>query len=108
MSAPAVEASGTLTADGSEQTLSTVAAPRTLICAIDLTNLADGDVVVVRAYRKVLSGGGHLMLWEEYIAGAVLDPCLLSAAMPSPHSGYFTLMQVAGTYRQFPWSIESL
>lgn len=108
MSAPIVEATGTLTADGTEQTLATIAAPRTLVCVIDLSNLADGDVINVGAYRKVVSGGPHQLLWTEYITGVVVDSVLLSAAMPSPHSGYFTLQQVAGTYRQFAWSIESL
>lgn len=102
-----VEATGNLTADGSEQTLATIALPRVLVCAIDLTNMQVGDVIVVKAYRKITSGGSHRLLWQEYLSN-VDATCLLSAAMPSPHSAYFSLQQVAGTNRQYAWSIESI
>lgn len=107
MSAPSVEATGTLTADGSEQTLATVAAPRTLVCVVDATNMQVGDVIVLRAYRKVTPGGTQRKIWEEYF-GPPSQTGLISAALPSPHSAYFTLQQVGGTNRQYDWSIESL
>jgi hypothetical protein len=105
---PSVEQSGTVTADGTEQTLATVTANRNLMLIVDCSNMQSGDRVVVKSKRKVLSTSAAAEEFQRReIVGAqgaaiVMDP------MPSPHQGVFTLEQTGGTNRSFEYSVEAL
>ena len=108
MASPVVEATGTTLADGTEQTLSTINTPRNLTLSLDASVLSTGDAIRLRAYKKVLSGGALVLFYEEIFGGAQSVPGLISTPLPSPHQAAFTLEQLSGTYRSFPWSVESM
>jgi len=105
---------GTLTADGSEQTVYIDNEPlgcfSPAVLFIDLDNMLAGDTVVIRAYYR-LSDGGTLKLWDmQSFTG--IDGALANGAKildisfePNRHGFQVTLEQTAGTYRAFPWEL---
>ena len=104
---PSVENSGTITADGTEQTLGTVTANRNLVLVVDPTDMVTGARVVLRAKRKGLSASALVEFQRREISGAQsglvsMDP------LSSPHEATFTLEQTGGTYADFEYSVEAL
>jgi len=104
---PSVEQAGNITADGTEQTLATVASNRSLLLIVDPTNMETGDRIVIRAKRKVLTSSSLKEYQRREISGAqsglvVMDP------ITSPYSAVFTLEQTGGTFVDYEYSVESL
>jgi len=103
--APTSPIEGTLTADGSEQTV--VEATGTLEFQldgyIDLSNMASGDTVVVREYMKIASGGNYVKYAEETYSGAQSIPLLHIVTKPARYALKVTLQQTAGTNRDYPY-----
>ncbi len=107
--AVAVEASGTQTATiGTEHVLASPTTAKTRQLVVDLVNMQNGDVVVLRMKRTVLAAGTVREWQYATFAHAQSSPVVLSIPMPSPHGASFTLTQTAGTARAFPWSVETL
>lgn len=97
---------GTQTATvGTEHTLDTPATGGTYELAVDCSNLAAGEAVEIRAYRKVLSGGTAKVAWKGTVDyfGAQINPVVLMPPIPMPYGGKFTLKQLSGTGRNFDW-----
>ena len=67
------ETGGTLTTDGTEQTLYTVAAPAGIfeprVILLDTTNLVLGDTIVVRTFYRIVPGGGLIPSEEVTFVG---------------------------------------
>lgn len=107
--AHAVESSGTQTATvGTEHTLATPATLNTRVLSVDLTNMALGDVVELRIYVKVASGGSQVLYTVSTYAHTQIEDAVISVPVPMPYGGQFTLKQTAGTGRSFPWNIQTL
>lgn len=105
----AVTASGTQTATiSTEHTLNAPSASNVYQLAVSLANLANGDVVELRFKRKVLTGGSAEVVFNASYANAQgADAALaLSPPVPCPFGCTVTLKQVAGTGRDFDWSLE--
>jgi hypothetical protein len=101
-----VESSGTQTADGSENTLVAAATTNATYCLlVDLTNMTNGDIVELRIYTKVLSGGALDLAWKGTYAQAPLIVVAQSPFVPSDQSFKATLKQVAGTNRNYDWKV---
>jgi hypothetical protein len=108
------ETGGTLTADGSEQTLYInnnplgCFHPRTLL--LDLDNMLAGDTSVIRVYYRLNAGGG-LQLWDYHTytgadGGLASNRKLIAAdLLPTRFGVQVTLEQTAGTYRNYDWEI---
>lgn len=91
---------------GSETTLgSAETSNRDLILALDLNNLANGDVLEVRIYTKVLSGGTERVAYSRRYKNVQMTKIVYSVPVPADISYKATLKQTAGTGRTFPWSI---
>lgn len=104
-----VESSGTQAAViGTEHTLASPTTTKTRQLVVDLSNLANGDVVELRIKRKVLSTGTERTWQAAIFAHAQPAPAVLSVPCPSPYGATFTLKQSAGTGRNFDWSVETL
>lgn len=101
---------GTQTATiGTEHTLgSAIAAAGTFILSVNTSNLADGDVLELRAKTKVLTGGSEALYLLATYTHAQSDPVKMSIPIPSLYSLTFTLKQTAGTGRSFEWNILAL
>jgi hypothetical protein len=105
---------GTLTADGTEQTLYIDNEPlgcfKSGMAMVDLDNMQAGDTTVLRVYYRIRDAGA-LQLWGyESFTGA--DGGLLNGRklieldlLPNRHGFQFTLQQMAGTYRSYDWEL---
>ena len=118
-----VQASGTQTAViGTEHTLngSAFTTLGTYVLSVDTRNMVNGDEVELRALVKTLTGDtqGFLVYSADYQhqqgdgaapgSAAYGETVKVSIPIPSPYSVTFTLKQVAGTGRNFPWRVDTL
>jgi hypothetical protein len=103
--APTPPIEGTITADGTEQTLTeqTGTLEFQLDGYVDLTNMASGDVVVIREYMKIKSTGDYVKYAEETYSDAQSIPLLHILTKPSRYGLKITLQQTAGTYKSFDY-----
>jgi hypothetical protein len=103
--APTSPLEGTLTADGTEQTVVDVTGTLefNLDGYIDLSNMASGDTVVIRQFMKISSGGNYIKYAEETYSGAQSLPLLHIVTKPAVYGLKITLQQTAGTNRNYPY-----
>jgi hypothetical protein len=90
------------------------------LLSVNTLNMVGGDTLELRTYKKVLSGDA-----QEYLVDVVNfadsqgdgaapgssangDLVKISVPVPSPYSIRFTLKQVAGTGRNFPWRVDTI
>lgn len=98
--------SGTQTAVlDTEHSLATETDARVYIYVVNLSNMAEDDVVVLRVKTKVLSGGSSAVAFIAMFSGAQPVDVVYSEPVPSAHSAEFTLKQTDGVARDFEWSI---
>ena len=95
---------GTLTADGTEQTIVEMIIMGSLEGWIDLANMASGDTIIITQYAKVKSGGTYRRYASATYVGAQTDPALFVTRVPSRYGVKLTLQQSAGTYRTFDYN----
>lgn len=103
----AVNTSGTQAATiSTEHVLATVASGACLQLLVDVNAMVNGDVVEIRVYGKVLSGGTERVMFRgTYGPGIPAEKIVFSPPVISPHHFKATLKQTAGTGRSFPWAI---
>lgn len=107
MAAPTVVNSGTATADGTEQTLHSTSTGAHYSATVDLTNLASGDVVEIRVYKKVLTGSTLKQVDIYTFSGTQTSPNFFIPFVSSPFGYKLTLKQTSGANRNFEWSVET-
>ena len=101
------EGSQTATLD-TEHTLATVTTAGTYVLSVDLSNLALGDKVTLRAKAKVRSTGTTRTVFTGTYAHVQENPVAMSIPIPAVSECVFTLEQTDGTGRAFPWEVISL
>jgi len=108
------ELSNTLTATGGEDTVYEELTPAGVLkagtFAINLDNMAAGDVTVLRVYYQTLTGGALAVRYYNSYAGAdgglAGNRTEVSIALDPNRFGFrITLEQTAGTNRDYPWAI---
>ncbi len=106
-----VEGSGTQTATiSTEHSLHTNSGAKTFVFIVDTVNMVEGDVLELRVYLMVLSGGTRRVAYLATYAHGQDEPIKISLPVPSPGqtNGFeASLKQTAGTGRSFPWSVVS-
>lgn len=100
-----VDSSGTVTADGTEQTLATSTTNATFQPKFDLSNMQNGDAVELRIYTKVLSTSGLVQCWKGTYANVQINVDTIGPMLASDQSYKITLKQILGTARNFDWSL---
>ncbi len=110
--AVSINSSGSQTATiSTEHTLggAAITTPSIYQLKVDLGNLAAGDIVELRMYGKVRSTDTERLMWGPVTYGPVVPSSLIavSPADVTAASVKFTLKQVAGTGRAFPWAVYS-
>ena len=75
---------------------------------IDLSNMADGDVVEIRAYDQATSGSSLVEDWVLSFANGQTDLCPLLPETTSVYAYKLTIKQTAGTGRTFAWSVVNM
>ena len=98
-----VIAEGTLTADGTEQTVVEYTGLAVVSGYIDLQNMASGDTVVIRAYVKFGPGKTYKKYAEETYSGPQDLPALYVLPRLTVYGFKVTLQQTAGTYKNFDY-----
>ncbi len=98
---------GTLTTDGTEQTVYVNETPagvfRPITVKIDFTAHTDTETLVVRTYYRISDGGAYIEQDEATYVG-VIDPLLLALALEPTRFGVkVTVEKTAGTNRAYPW-----
>lgn len=102
-------ASGTQAAIlNTEHTLSTQSAAGSYVVSADLSALALGDAVIIRVKAKVGAGGTTREMLSNTFSNPQGQPVVQSIPIASPHEAVFTLEQIDGTARSFPWEVISL
>jgi hypothetical protein len=94
---------------GTETTLATITTAGIYQLYTDIANLAAGEVVELRAYGKARSGDTERLMWGPASYGPILPLQLLptSPAIVTAVSLRFSIKQVNGTARAFPWAVYS-
>lgn len=101
--------SGTQTATvTTEHTLATVTSGKTVVLVVDTANMANGDILTLKAKLKTLTGSTARIVYAATFAHVQADPVKISLPVPAVHSVAFTLTQTNGTSRDFDWSVVSL
>lgn len=104
-----VENSGTVTTDGTEQTLgAAITTAKVLSLLIDTAALTNGDTLQVTVYGKVLSGGTEHIVFQDEFADVQAEPIKVVVPVPSPISWKATVKRTGGSDRAHPWSIVSV
>lgn len=75
---------------------------------IDTSNLALGDSLLIKVYKKVLTGGSLRLVWEQSISNVAVTPGEVTPPLSSLFAYRVTLTQTAGTGRTFDWSINRI
>lgn len=94
-----------------EHVLSDVNAAGVYTLHVDLVNMVAGDVVELRVYQIVLTGGTKRVVEFMAYYGAqpthalVVVSCPLSNELTDATSLEFSLKQTFGTSRNFPWKV---
>lgn len=102
-------ATGTLTADGTEQTLSDITdANGAYALRLNTDNMGAGDKIVVRVYTKIADGDSYALEDEFTLANEQILKNKLSLSYPVTDDIKFTLEQSAGTNRTYKWVINKL
>ena len=73
--------------------------------AVNLTNLARGDTVILQLKAKFASAGTAVVVWEIPISNAQTEPGFYSPTLMHVHGFTYGIKQTAGTARSFEWSI---
>jgi len=99
----------TITADGTEQTVYQNDSPSKLFepkkAQIDLSNMQAGDVVIVREYYRVKSGGSYLLKDSRTFSNVQTYKVIDIDLAPCRFGVKITIEQTAGTNRSFDWEI---
>ena len=67
--------------------------------AVDLTNMASGDTIVVLTYRKIKSGGNYILETTTTYADAQAVPLKTMVGCPVRYGYKVTIQQTGGTNR---------
>lgn len=72
---------------------------------VDTSAMQAGDTLVLRVKTKILSGGTLRVTQEETLTGVQSVPNWRSEAIPADIEIVATLLQSAGTGRDYPWKM---
>ena len=97
------EGSGTVAADGSEQTVREYVGLGKLHIYLDLAAMQAGDTTMIRQYMKIKAGGAYRKYAEETYSGVQTMPLLSIVMKPAKDGVMVSLQQTAGVNRSYDW-----
>jgi hypothetical protein len=102
--------SGTTAALTSSPTvLATKTTGKTWVLALDLNNMAAGDVITLEVLVKTLTGSTERLLWSASWAHSQSgSPNVQTPPVPAPYSAKFQIKQPTGTGRTVDWALMSI
>ena len=91
-----------------EHTIATPTTAATYVYEVDTVNMALGDLLELRVYDKV-DATNYRQVWKACYQHPQINNSKVSPPLALAGAGAkFTLKQVAGTGRAFPWSVRSI
>ena len=99
---------------GTEHTLTTITDAGVYALLVDADALADGEILTLRAKMAVLGSGTLRYFYVGTVIGTLPADEEGLISVPIPYHGVastslvFTLQQVNGSGRSFPWSVLSM
>lgn len=104
-----VSSDGTQSATpGTEHTLYAPSTAGIYVLVVDCNALSGAEVVELYAKEKVLSGGTERVVTVGVFPSGMAEPISRSIPYSWPYGGTFTLKQVGGSGRSFPWSVHKV
>lgn len=108
-----VENSGTYTTNpGTEEDLDSVTGPGIYQLEADINAITGDEIITLRVYKKVLSGGTERLEEESSWHGIQGIPIVRMPPIVIPHNGAsalrFTAEQTGGSARSMPWSVNKI
>jgi len=100
-----VKSSGTVTTDGTEQTMLDTADLGAYVLSFDTANMVNGDRIRIKITRKILTGSTAHLVYDCVFEHAQGQPIIYSPAIPCPFGAKFTIQREAGTDRTYDWSV---
>jgi len=94
---------GSLTTDGTEQTLFEYIGLAMLGGYIDLSNMTDGDTVIIKTYAKIREDGEYRRYAEETFTGKQASPALYFPPRLTAYAYKVVIQQTAGTFKTFDY-----
>jgi hypothetical protein len=107
---PTSIATNTVTADGTEQDLSTDTGNHNYVLVVDTATLINGETLELRLYTICRASGTERLAYMASYVNAQGEPMKYSVPVPADISIRATLKQtvyVTG-YKAFPWKLLSL
>lgn len=99
--------SGSQTATvGTEHILASPTVNATYVLHVDTVNMANGDSLELRVYDKV-DGANYRQMWKGTFSNVQTNAAKASPFVVITTQGKFTLKQLTGTGRSYPWSLRS-
>jgi hypothetical protein len=103
-----LDSSGSLTATlGTESMVSSPTTNATYIFSVDTVNMALGDLVELRCYDMV-DGVNFRQMWKGTYQHNQISNAKVSPPIAVTVQGQFSIKQLAGTARVFPWSVRRI
>ena len=94
---------GTITANGTEQTLFESSETGEFSGYVDLANMQAGDTTNIRVYFKIKSGGAYRKFDDVQYSDAQSKPAIHVPPLQSCYGFKVTLQQSAGSYRDYDY-----
>jgi hypothetical protein len=94
---------GSITADGTEQTVIEKLGLINLEGYVDLSEMTNGDTVTLRRYVKIQQNGEYRLHGEETYLGVQTQPLIRFPTIVGYYGIKVTLQQTSGTYKNFPY-----
>lgn len=88
-----------------EHTLDTETGAGIYVLVVDTSNMANGDIVILRIKTKFASGGTSRLAYSATYANVQGEPNKYSIPIPVDTEIICTLEQTDGTGRDFPWNL---
>jgi hypothetical protein len=96
---------------GTEIVLVDLTLAAAFVALMDMTAMEAGDSVELRSYAAAISGGPPLCAYYQIFSGPQPNnggQLSVSLPVPSLFEYKFSLKQILGTGRSFPWTVLSL
>lgn len=90
-----------------EHTLATITTDKPFQLFVDIANLAAGEYVQISAKRRVLDGGTDRVMFTAIYPWFTPEKVVALPPFLTVGQAVFTLTQLNGSSRDFPWSLET-
>lgn len=103
-----LDTSGSQTATiSTEHILSSPTTSATYVLSVDTVNMVNGDLLELRCYDMV-DATNFRQMWKGTYQHVQVNIAKVSPPIAVTTQAKFTLKQVAGTGRAFPWSVRRI